>query len=252
MVLRKGFTLIELLVVIAIIAILAAILFPVFAQARDKARQAACLSNTKQIALALHMYIQDYDETTPGGCFANFGCAFDENGRRAGTNFTALWPLRPYVKHDQLFVCPSVTGWNRPDARPVKGSYASNRTAVEDSNPLASFEEPSRVVGYVDSFLPWLDDVAGYYVHCRLGRTLFCWDYAANDCKPSTCSNTRTDWHNEGVNAVYIDGHAKWSKLAQLTYSQFLVGPQFGLARTDKRYNCPITVWPKACNNPAQ
>jgi prepilin-type N-terminal cleavage/methylation domain-containing protein/prepilin-type processing-associated H-X9-DG protein len=249
---RKGFTLIELLVVIAIIAILAAILFPVFAQARDKARQAACLSNTKQIALALHMYIQDYDETTPGGCFANWGCPMDENGRRAGANFTALWPLRPYVKHDQVFICPSITGWNRTDARPQKGSYASNRTAVADSNPLASFEEPSRVVGYVDSFLPWLDDVAGNYVHCRLGHSIFCWDYAGNGCKPSTCSNTRTDWHNEGVNAVYVDGHAKWSKLAQLTYSQFLVGPQFGLARTDKRYNCPITVWPKECNNPGQ
>ena len=93
----KGFTLIELLVVIAIIAILAAILFPVFAQARDKARAAACLSNTKQIALALHLYVQDYDETTPGGCFANFGCSVDENGKRGGANFTALWPLRSYI-----------------------------------------------------------------------------------------------------------------------------------------------------------
>ena len=126
------------------------------------------------------------------------------------------------------------------------------RTAVEDSNPLASIDQPSRSVGYVDSFLPWLDDVAGYYVYCRLGRTLFCWDYGASECKPSTCSNVRTDWHNEGVNAVYLDGHARWSKLSQLTYSQFLVGPQFGLAPTDKRYNCPISVWPKSCNNPAQ
>jgi prepilin-type N-terminal cleavage/methylation domain-containing protein len=64
---RKGFTLIELLVVIAIIAILAAILFPVFAQARDKARQTTCTSNTKQTALAFMMYINDYDETFPLG-----------------------------------------------------------------------------------------------------------------------------------------------------------------------------------------
>ena len=62
---NKGFTLIELLVVIAIIAILAAILFPVFAQAREKARQATCLSHSKQLALAVHMYAQDYDETLP-------------------------------------------------------------------------------------------------------------------------------------------------------------------------------------------
>src|SRR5262249_52304866 len=189
---RHGFTLIELLVVIAIIAILAAILFPVFAQAREKARASACLSNTKQIALSLYLYVQDYDETTPGGCFANFGCPIDENGKKSATNFTALWPLRPYIKNDQVLICPSVTGWNRPDARPQKGSYASNRTAVEDSNPLASFDQPARAVGYVDSFLPWLDDVSGYYVYCRLGRRLFCWDYAASECKPSTCSNIHT------------------------------------------------------------
>ncbi len=78
---KAAFTLIELLVVIAIIAVIAAILFPVFAQARDKARASACLSNTKQIALALYLYVQDYDETTPGGCFANFGCNVDENGK---------------------------------------------------------------------------------------------------------------------------------------------------------------------------
>src|SRR5207245_1461470 len=101
---RSAFTLIELLVVIAIIAILAAILFPVFAQARDKGRQAACLSNTKQIALAFYMYTQDYDETTPGGCFANFGCAYDENGLKRGTNFTALWPLRLLPGRTHLFL----------------------------------------------------------------------------------------------------------------------------------------------------
>ena len=64
---RRGFTLIELLVVIAIIAILAAILFPVFAKAREKARQASCLSNVKQMCLALMQYAQDYDETLPQG-----------------------------------------------------------------------------------------------------------------------------------------------------------------------------------------
>src|SRR5258708_36240923 len=70
----RGFTLIELLVVIAIIAILAAILFPVFAPAREKARPSACATNTKQIATALYMYIQDYDEHTLGGSFVAYGC----------------------------------------------------------------------------------------------------------------------------------------------------------------------------------
>jgi prepilin-type N-terminal cleavage/methylation domain-containing protein/prepilin-type processing-associated H-X9-DG protein len=245
----RGFTLIELLVVIAIIAILAAILFPVFAQAREKARAAACLSNTKQIALAVNMYVQDYDECTPGGCFANFGCAVDENGKTPGANFTALWPLRPYIKSDQVLICPSITGWNRSDARPVKGSYASNRTAVADGNSLASFDQPSITVGYVDNFLPWLDDLAGYFVHCRLGHNPFCWNYAASGCAPTSCGTARTDWHTEGVNCVYIDGHAKWSKLAGLYYKNFLVGPR-GIAPTDNRYNCPITVWPGTCKNP--
>src|SRR2546426_12101544 len=99
---RKGFTLIELLVGIAIIAILAAILFPVFAQAREKARAASCLSNTKQIALAFFMYTQDYDETTPGGGYANFsfpdGSYHDETGAKSSTccQYSALWVLRPY------------------------------------------------------------------------------------------------------------------------------------------------------------
>src|SRR5471030_3165545 len=92
---RSAFTLIELLVVIAIIAILAAILFPVFAQAREKARQASCLSNMKQIGLATMMYIQDYDETFPLVYFAY------PNGID-GKNYTG-WQIvvSPYIKNGQ-------------------------------------------------------------------------------------------------------------------------------------------------------
>src|SRR5882724_7976676 len=97
---RCGFTLIELLVVIAIIAILAAILFPVFAQAREKARQAACLSNTKQMALGLQMYAQDYDETL---------CAGEHTPYPGSIAYELYLPqiLYPYTKSYDIFTCPS-------------------------------------------------------------------------------------------------------------------------------------------------
>ena len=91
---RRGFTLIELLVVIAIIAILAAILFPVFARAREKARQTSCLNNLKQIGIAVNMYIQDYDGTYPAG--------FPMGDATCVTGF-----LNPYIKNSQVWLCPS-------------------------------------------------------------------------------------------------------------------------------------------------
>ncbi len=123
-----GFTLIELLVVIAIIAILAAILMPVFAQAREKARSASCQSNLKQIGLAAGIYMQDYDgNVTP--CFeynpwASIG--------RSCPDGSSLWPLswypdllNPYVKNSQIFACPSrsaITRWRRCWMPPGRGA----------------------------------------------------------------------------------------------------------------------------------
>src|SRR3954453_21359937 len=106
---RRGFTLIELLVVIAIIAILAAILFPVFAQAREKARQAACFSNMKQIALACMLYAQDYDEViVPNVVVLGVGINMPTGLPTSGTGL-ALWHhlLHPYVKNFGVFNCPS-------------------------------------------------------------------------------------------------------------------------------------------------
>jgi prepilin-type N-terminal cleavage/methylation domain-containing protein/prepilin-type processing-associated H-X9-DG protein len=111
----RAFTLIELLVVIAIIAILAAILFPVFAQVREKARSASCLSNLKQIALSLQMYQQDYDEVM----FGSFALPEPFNSTKVdGTNLQRMmsgglyWFLQPYTKNEQIFRCPSDAGDN--------------------------------------------------------------------------------------------------------------------------------------------
>ena len=122
---RAGFTLIELLVVIAIIAILAAILFPVFAQAREKARQAACLSNTKQMALGIMQYTNDFDELLP---------VVGDNAQNRGRWFVQIYP---YVKNANVFTCPNV-----PDAFVDPTKFTTNnslpRSGYGWSRPLGS------------------------------------------------------------------------------------------------------------------
>ena len=178
---RRGFTLIELLVVIAIIAILAAILFPVFARAREKARQTACLSNVKQIGLALMMYVQDYDETFPG---------------RAATNHYPPWDhpwsywykiIEPYVKNEQLFVCPSM----RRD--PTSYGY-SLAPSLSTGSTMAEVEQPATMVWVVENrWAPW-----AYRPGPPNAETFEEWE----EFYPPI--------HNGGVNACHVDGHAKW------------------------------------------
>lgn len=167
---RAGFTLIELLVVIAIIAILAAILLPVFARARENARKATCQSNEKQLANALLMYSQDYDERLPAG--------YTSPPARDWATDTA-----PYLKNTQVFVCPSKSNQSR--------GYGYNTWLA--SNPgrsLAEIQEPARtclfneIAQAVDRSWPW-----GYGTDTRF--------------EPDAR-------HLDGMNMGFADGHVKW------------------------------------------
>lgn len=134
---RNGaFTLIELLVVIAIIAILAAILFPVFAQAREKARQVSCLSNTKQMGLGIMMYTQDFDETYPQA----YWYRNDANGDAGYEQWSGL--IQPYVKNVGIFVCPSDANRGLPPTNP----NANNPTVFDNQAPRISYVANSAVL----------------------------------------------------------------------------------------------------------
>ena len=141
--LRRGFTLIELLVVIAIIAILAAILFPVFAQAREAARKTACLSNCKQMGTGVMMYSQDYDEILPAAGYS-YNSSISVNDLR---NPKWMDVVQPYVKNDHIFDCPSDTATKKfvslatnpnrgTGTNPPGGSYLIN-TAYNGGGALA-------------------------------------------------------------------------------------------------------------------
>ena len=211
---RRGFTLIELLVVIAIIAILAAILFPVFARAREKARQASCLSNVKQISLGFLMYAQDYDETMPPALITGAGTPGHVYADRR-----YWWELtEPYVKNWQLYRCPSdATPWSAGAGAggaalpPYVTSYGYNLQPLQGETPtsfavlgmagrmVAIQERPAEKVLVCDSeslaasgiyAIPiWTGDVNGFGDDVALGAR-----------------------HNEGLNVGYCDGHAKWVK----------------------------------------
>lgn len=150
---RRGFTLIELLVVIAIIAILAAILFPVFAQAREKGRQASCLSNQKQIGMAMLQYSQDFDETFVLTYYAG-----------SASNAPQSWPriVQPYLKNIQVFQCPSegdVTGNTAGTGDAAETAYQvhyaynlylGGNTGGTPPSILPQMKAPARTVMLVD------------------------------------------------------------------------------------------------------
>jgi prepilin-type N-terminal cleavage/methylation domain-containing protein/prepilin-type processing-associated H-X9-DG protein len=203
---RHGFTLIELLVVIAIIAILAAILFPVFAQAREKARQSTCLSNARQIALALTQYAQDYDETL----------VLRYIGPDPVTKKDRSWKdsLEPYLKSADIYRCPSNPRARTPDALgKYPGGYAmwlpDATLAAQIGNgmgypqTMGGIAYPASSLIVLEHAYPWAD--TGPYL-------------AYNEpAKVKEALPGPSEWNSghdkKACNIVYLDGHAKWSKL---------------------------------------
>ncbi|MBM3456988.1 MAG: DUF1559 domain-containing protein [Armatimonadetes bacterium] len=231
---RRAFTLIELLVVIAIIAILAAILFPVFAQAREKARATQCLSNLKQIGVATRMYSQDYDEVlVPTYLYSNAAQVHLQW-------FADL--LQPYVKNSQVFVCPnwsSTYTYGRnlfpvgegAGMRVLRWSYGGNNwhhwpggqgtsadligpmgvnranTAVNINASEASVERPADTVYMMDAvslevWNPQHHDYCNFYSGPNVSRMV----------GPFPARGQVHLRHANGFHIVYVDGHAKWTR----------------------------------------
>jgi prepilin-type N-terminal cleavage/methylation domain-containing protein/prepilin-type processing-associated H-X9-DG protein len=232
---RRAFTLIELLVVIGIIAILAGILFPVFAQVREKARQTACLSNHKQIGTAMLMYAQDYDEM-----FVPQYVALKD---ATGVSRYPFWPrlLQPYIKNGNVFREPS--NWARtpyeaqdfPDAwksiiadqwgEGARAAMGRNACVPTIGFPMSYVTAPADSIAMCDAqwHFPLATDNAkdftdyGYFtVWWRIPRQKDPLCPTGSDAGARNYALPAI-WHSDGANVTFFDGHAKWYKFSTLT-----------------------------------
>jgi prepilin-type N-terminal cleavage/methylation domain-containing protein/prepilin-type processing-associated H-X9-DG protein len=230
---QSGFTLIELLVVIAIIAILAAILFPVFARARDKARQTACLNNCKQIGTSLMLYLDDWEGAFPNQWWDHSGC--DE------WNCTPARQLKPYAKSTQIYVCPT-KGRGAPD--PEKTGFISygfnglvmipdfmitDGTVSGIDNPTQTVvvtetggcEDRKRIGGSVGDGScdgAWLDT---FWMSTSYPKVTAILHTAGQNTNANHRFQTQHGKHSNTVNVVYADGHARNTRPSQLTWGNF-------------------------------
>jgi prepilin-type N-terminal cleavage/methylation domain-containing protein/prepilin-type processing-associated H-X9-DG protein len=217
----RGFTLIELLVVIAIIAILAAILFPVFAQARAKARQAVCLSNMKQLGTGLMMYAQDYDETLPLNDYIGNGLAplIGWRDPRSGDSWCS--GIFPYVKNSQVYVCP--------EAVPYLDPTVPWRSTAKIEDGMVSYLMNYATRGRALAAVPAPADLIFLHEGDRRWRVCHCRPRPAT---PTASKYTEINYdfydtrHNSGATLLFCDGHAKWRKKSAILISEYGLQPK--------------------------
>lgn len=209
---RGGFTLIELLVVIAIIAILAAILFPVFARAREAARTSMCGSNARQIGLAWGMYTQDYDEAAaPLGYWCCPGSGWQKEWRwygsfdRSGRYSDQEGLLYPYMKNGQIKGCPSMVVAARAQDNSLGFGYNDRYLA-----PTTVIGWPPRQIYFTPARLAAIQsptDTVLFYDSARLVRGVL--QSTPHGCPPSRGGSCFHGRHNEMGVVIWVDGHVK-------------------------------------------
>ena len=222
---RRAFTLIELLVVIAIIALLAAILFPVFARARENARKTSCQNSLKQLGLGVLQYTQDYDESLPGTtCTAlgngvrNAWTYFTAFSNTAPTNFDpAQGSLFPYIKSAQIYVCPS-------DSSRQLTSYAFNGTLrVAPNNTVASCFSAATVLTMGINIADVRETPATILFAEEMNGTV----RSTDDGVLFPAVNPGTVRHLDGGNFAFMDGHVKFYRPEQIIFPNVNGRPRF-------------------------